>query len=285
MTIEEDELQHHVTAYVAHIFNGLQPKKLMEHHLLCTHLNMNPFYVNLQRAFFCSFSLSLSSNWSLNQVTYRPVFVIIISVPNSKNLSHSSFVSKWHCTGARSSQLHESVKRDFVCRNCEIKLKIKELIPIEICANTIAAKKNHEPNKINLPKSVRALIALHLMRMTVMPMTFERFSVCFALILSHCIVQHQHHHQHTDPLTMGLRFKTNCFNSIYSIWIKFSVVKSRKQFQQPNTWLNNFFFLTTPLWMRKSWKYQSNSNTSHSVDEEHLNRALQAINLNDCYGD
>lgn len=47
--------------------------------------------------------------------TYRPHLVIIISVPKSWNLSHNSFVSRWHCRGAISSQLLESTKRDFVC--------------------------------------------------------------------------------------------------------------------------------------------------------------------------
>lgn len=40
-------------------------------------------------------------------VTHLPVLVMIISVPSSWNLSHSSFVSRWHCRGMRSSQLHE----------------------------------------------------------------------------------------------------------------------------------------------------------------------------------
>lgn len=44
--------------------------------------------------------------WASDQ-TYLPVFVIIISVPSSWNLSHNSFVSKWHCTGFNSSQLHD----------------------------------------------------------------------------------------------------------------------------------------------------------------------------------
>lgn len=38
---------------------------------------------------------------------YLPVFVIIISVPKSWNLSHNSFVSKWHWMGRRSSELHD----------------------------------------------------------------------------------------------------------------------------------------------------------------------------------
>lgn len=47
--------------------------------------------------------------------TYRPVFVIIISVPKSLNLSHSSFVSRWHCTGRRSSQLHDPTIFGLLC--------------------------------------------------------------------------------------------------------------------------------------------------------------------------
>lgn len=40
-------------------------------------------------------------------IYYLPVLVIIISVPNSWKRSQSSFVSKWHWTGFRSSQLQE----------------------------------------------------------------------------------------------------------------------------------------------------------------------------------
>lgn len=39
--------------------------------------------------------------------TYLPVFVMIISVPRSWNLSQRSFVSKWHSTFKSSSQLHK----------------------------------------------------------------------------------------------------------------------------------------------------------------------------------
>lgn len=39
-------------------------------------------------------------------VTHLPVFVIIISVPRSWNLSQSSLVSKWHSVVKSSSQLH-----------------------------------------------------------------------------------------------------------------------------------------------------------------------------------
>lgn len=39
-------------------------------------------------------------------LSYRPVFVIIISVPKSWNLSHNSFVSRWQWTDNNSSQLH-----------------------------------------------------------------------------------------------------------------------------------------------------------------------------------
>lgn len=38
--------------------------------------------------------------------TYLPVFVMIISVPRSWNLSQRSFVSRWHSTFSNSSQLH-----------------------------------------------------------------------------------------------------------------------------------------------------------------------------------
>ena len=38
--------------------------------------------------------------------THRPVFVMIISVPRSWNLSHSSLVSRWHSACNSSSQLH-----------------------------------------------------------------------------------------------------------------------------------------------------------------------------------
>lgn len=40
--------------------------------------------------------------------SYLPVFVMIISVPNSLNLSHSSFVSKLHCMCLISSLDHRS---------------------------------------------------------------------------------------------------------------------------------------------------------------------------------
>lgn len=39
--------------------------------------------------------------------TYRPVFVMIISVSNSLNLSHNSLVSRWHWMGNNSSQLQD----------------------------------------------------------------------------------------------------------------------------------------------------------------------------------
>lgn len=39
--------------------------------------------------------------------SYLPVFVIIISVPRSWNLSHKSLVSKWHSVVNNSSQLQE----------------------------------------------------------------------------------------------------------------------------------------------------------------------------------
>lgn len=48
-------------------------------------------------------------------VTYLPVFVMIISVPNSWNFSHKSFVSKWHWIGFNSSQLHEPKSVGRVC--------------------------------------------------------------------------------------------------------------------------------------------------------------------------
>ena len=38
---------------------------------------------------------------------YLPVLVMIISVPSSLNLSHSSFVSRWHWTGRKSSELQD----------------------------------------------------------------------------------------------------------------------------------------------------------------------------------
>ena len=45
--------------------------------------------------------------WTLQIfVTYLPVFVMIISVPRSWNLSQSSLVSRWHSTLSSSSQLH-----------------------------------------------------------------------------------------------------------------------------------------------------------------------------------
>lgn len=47
--------------------------------------------------------------------TYLPVFVMIISVPNSWNFSHKSFVSRWHCIGFNSSQLHEPKSVGRVC--------------------------------------------------------------------------------------------------------------------------------------------------------------------------
>lgn len=47
--------------------------------------------------------------------TYLPVFVMIISVPNSWNFSHKSFVSKWHWIGFNSSQLHEPKSVGRVC--------------------------------------------------------------------------------------------------------------------------------------------------------------------------
>lgn len=46
------------------------------------------------------------SAWStIIKQTHLPVFVMIISVPKSLNLSHSSFVSKWQIIGRNSSQL------------------------------------------------------------------------------------------------------------------------------------------------------------------------------------
>ena len=38
--------------------------------------------------------------------THLPVLVMIISVPSSWNLSHSSLFSRWHSTLERSSQLN-----------------------------------------------------------------------------------------------------------------------------------------------------------------------------------
>lgn len=140
--IEEDELQHHpngteskkwkcccvavVIAETENIFNGSSKRKLIDCHLLCAYLNTHrvlscgPF----QGAFNLR-NLPIQCRIYVPVVTYRPVLVIIISVPNSWNLSHNSFVSKWHCTGARSSQLHESVKRAFVC---EIFIKKMEML-------------------------------------------------------------------------------------------------------------------------------------------------------------
>lgn len=51
------------------------------------------------------------------KLTYLPVFVIIISVPNSWNLSHNSLVSKWHWTGFNSSQLHEPCRPGLCCKH------------------------------------------------------------------------------------------------------------------------------------------------------------------------
>lgn len=44
---------------------------------------------------------------------YLPVFVIIISVPNSLNLSQRSLVSKWHVMCRISSLVHLSCSRGF----------------------------------------------------------------------------------------------------------------------------------------------------------------------------
>lgn len=44
---------------------------------------------------------------------YLPVFVMIISVPSSLNLSHKSFVSRWHTTFRSSSQLNLSCSKGF----------------------------------------------------------------------------------------------------------------------------------------------------------------------------
>lgn len=59
-------------------------------------------------------------NWSSSSSssTYLPVFVMIISVPNSWNFSHKSFVSRWHCIGFNSSQLHEPKSVGRVCCSC-----------------------------------------------------------------------------------------------------------------------------------------------------------------------
>lgn len=51
--------------------------------------------------------LDTNKDYLLN--THLPVFVIIISVPRSWNLSHNSFVSRWHWIGRRSSELHDPV--------------------------------------------------------------------------------------------------------------------------------------------------------------------------------
>ena len=50
-------------------------------------------------------------HWKWNGLNYLPVFVMIISVPSSWNLSHNSFVSRWQSIGNSWSQLH----RGFTC--------------------------------------------------------------------------------------------------------------------------------------------------------------------------
>ncbi|EGI66894.1 hypothetical protein G5I_04701 [Acromyrmex echinatior] len=45
------------------------------------------------------------------RVTYRPVFVMIISVPRSLNLSQRSLVSRWHSTSRSSSELQLILRR------------------------------------------------------------------------------------------------------------------------------------------------------------------------------
>lgn len=51
--------------------------------------------------------IQVVSKWILKVWTYRPVFVMIISVSNSLNLSHNSLVSRWHWMGNNSSQLQD----------------------------------------------------------------------------------------------------------------------------------------------------------------------------------
>ncbi len=46
--------------------------------------------------------------------TYLPLLVMIISVPKSWNLSHSSFVSRWQMTSRSSSQLDRSRRSGFL---------------------------------------------------------------------------------------------------------------------------------------------------------------------------
>ena len=65
--------------------------------ILTTSTTVNIASVSL----FKGFNLNDCTNNSMKRfkmITYRPDFVIIISVPNSLNLSHKSLVSKWHST-------------------------------------------------------------------------------------------------------------------------------------------------------------------------------------------
>lgn len=172
---------------------------------------------------FASFQGAFNSLLRFNSVTYRPVFVIIISVPKSWNLSHNSFVSKWHCTGAKSSQLHESVKRDLVWNVYKIEngniiwvLFLWNFSCYKVDAKNISKLYDLVRN-VHLPKSVRVLNVLHPMHTMVKLTMFERFVLRAELFQSHCTVRHQHHHRflHNDQLIMGLKYDGNI------VWLQF----------------------------------------------------------------
>lgn len=65
------------------------------------HLKINEHLIEIKIISWIQLEVVQSNN------TYLPVFVMIISVPRSWNLSHRSFVSKWHSTFKSSSQLHK----------------------------------------------------------------------------------------------------------------------------------------------------------------------------------
>ena len=103
---------------------------------------------------------------------------MIISVPKSWNLSHNSFVSKWHWIGRRSSELHEPVIWRVYDRS-EICSKLKSII----------SRQSYENLLFSLP--VRVKVCLH--QIAVWLENYSKPNVVFLIaieLLNHCTVQH-----------------------------------------------------------------------------------------------
>lgn len=151
--------------------------------------------------------------------TDLPVFVMIISVPNSWNLSHNSFVSKWHCTGRRSSELHVPtiVGRDWIKGEDEKRRKHK-----------ISTMISQMKSSCKLPLLVLVLIAPHRMVMAARPVNLMLCVNSVMLLPNHYTVPHPHRHhrrlRENDQLIWDLwdgegKWKVN-------FWVSYNIIIS-----------------------------------------------------------